>query len=203
MTDRWLGKPNPLAGFGRVGCGVFIGGQGADGHRDRNISGFGAECKQQKIYMGESVWSDRKRAGIFGLVEFGQKKEGRLCGKVDLLLRRKEIRVVLLSSGKSNKRASGSFFDLFWVFVVFMGYWEDGRRNEKAGGVQKIERAWRGLKGCLLVLCSYFGWLYGCKFFCTSAERVFCWGALENALRVFGWEGDLVKEGTKNYTRPE
>ena len=48
-------KPNPLAGFGEVGCGVFGGGQGADDHRERNISGFGAECKQQKKLCGKKL----------------------------------------------------------------------------------------------------------------------------------------------------
>lgn len=53
-------KPNPLAGFGRVGCGVFIGGQGADGHRARTISGFAVECKQQKN-LGVDVGLDKKK----------------------------------------------------------------------------------------------------------------------------------------------
>jgi len=90
-------KPNPLAGFGMVGCGVFIGGQGADGHRARTISGFAAECKQQKNLWEEMFGRGKSVSGFFWFVWSGQKKEDRLCGGVGLLLRRKEIRVVLLS----------------------------------------------------------------------------------------------------------
>ena len=83
-----------------------------------------------------------------------------------------------------------------------MGCWEDGCRNEKAGGVQKIERAWRGLQGvCWFCLVVSVGCM-GASFFVPVLKGWFCWGAIENALRIFGWEGNLGKEGTKNYTRP-
>ncbi|MFA6499332.1 MAG: hypothetical protein WC256_00300 [Desulfurivibrionaceae bacterium] len=56
-----------------------------------------------------------------------KKKEDRLCGKVDLLLRRKEIRVVLLFLCKSNNRATILVFNLFCVFAGAMGFSGDGR----------------------------------------------------------------------------
>jgi hypothetical protein len=68
------GKPNPLAGFGRVGCGAFVGGQGADAHRARTISGFAAECKQQKNIRNKSVWPAGKAGEFFGLFCWAKKR---------------------------------------------------------------------------------------------------------------------------------
>ena len=62
---QWRVKPNPLAGFGRVGCGVFVGGQGTDGHRAHTISSFAAECKQQKIRGGGDVCLEQQQLGNF------------------------------------------------------------------------------------------------------------------------------------------
>jgi hypothetical protein len=79
----WLGnggKPNPLAGFGRVGCGAFVGGQGAGAHRARTISGFAAECKQQKT-SGIKVFGRRGKWGTFWLVLLGKKKKTDSAGK--------------------------------------------------------------------------------------------------------------------------
>ena len=61
------------------------------------------------------------RDGFAGLFRLSKKKEDRPCGGVGLLLRRKEIRVVLLSFCQSNKRASNYFFCLFLIFAGFMG----------------------------------------------------------------------------------
>ena len=74
-------KPNPLAGFGRVGCGVFIDGQGADDHRVRTISGFAAECKQQKKLWGKCLAGEKACRDFSGSPGLGKKKEDRLCGE--------------------------------------------------------------------------------------------------------------------------
>ena len=74
-------KPNPLAGFGRVGCGVFIGGQGADGHRARTISGFAAECKQQKNPWGKCLAGKKACREFSGLLGLGKKKKTDFAGK--------------------------------------------------------------------------------------------------------------------------
>ena len=120
---------------------------------------------------------------IVRLVCSAQKKEDRLRGKVDLLLRRKEIRVVLLILCKSNKHATVSFFVFLLIFAGFMGL--SGGANKKAteGGSTIFLTLVTGAKELFFILCSCFARLYGAVFLYQHVEGVFCGVRAENWAR--------------------
>jgi len=91
------GKPNPLAGFGGVGCGVFLAGKAptATGAAVYRALVQSANSKRNPC-PGKCGWRV-SNVRLCWVVQAEQKKEDRPCGGVGLLLRRKEIRVVLLS----------------------------------------------------------------------------------------------------------
>ncbi|MHB8987451.1 MAG: hypothetical protein ACYC6S_01565 [Desulfobulbia bacterium] len=79
-----------------------------------------------------------------------QKKEDRLRGKVDLLLRRKEIRVVLLTLCKSNKHATVSFFVFLLIFAGFMGLSGGANKEAEKGGSTNFLTLVTGQRSCFL-----------------------------------------------------
>ena len=110
---------------------------------------------------------------IFQMVCSAQKKEDRLRGKVDLLLRRKEIRVVLLTLCKSNKHAIVSFFvffvDFCWIHGAFLGSEQGSERRAE----YKFFNSCDGGKGAVFYFMQLFRpIIWGC-FFCTSMWREF------------------------------
>lgn len=109
---------------------------------------------------------------IFRRVCSAQKKEDRLRGKVDLLLRRKEIRVVLLTSCKSNKHANVSFYVFLLFFAGFMGLSWRAEKETKEKGSTNFLTFMTVAKGRFLfyavVSLDYVG-----LFFCTSMWREF------------------------------
>ena len=75
------GKPNPLAGFGRVGCGVFMVGKAPTATGLALYRALAQSANSKKDCAGKSVWSERKRTGVWLGAQFAQKKEDRLCGE--------------------------------------------------------------------------------------------------------------------------
>ncbi|MHB8149921.1 MAG: hypothetical protein ACYDIB_07140 [Desulfobulbia bacterium] len=91
------------------------------------------------LALAGSANSKKNRGGqkmtlAFRTLCSAQKKEDRLRGKVDLLLRRKEIRVVLLALCKSNKHATVSFFVFLLIFAGFMGLSGGANKEAREGG---------------------------------------------------------------------
>jgi len=128
-----------------------------------------------------------------------KKKEDRLRGKVDLLLRRKEIRVVLLAWCKSNKHATVSVFVFLLVFAGFMGLAVGTEKEEKEKGSTNFLTLMVGKKELSFVLCSCFARLYRAVFLYQHVERVFP----ERGPKIGQGErrpNARVRCGIKNYT---
>ena len=115
----------------------------------------------------------QKMTLVFRTVCSAQKKEDRLRGKVDLLLRRKEIRVVLLILCKSNKHATVSFFVFLLIFAGFMGLSGGANKKAKEGGSTIFLTLVTGAKELFFILCSCFARLYGAVFFVPACGGSF------------------------------
>lgn len=73
-------KPNPLAGFGGVGYGVCIGGQGADYRRGRTISALAGSANSKKTGRAK-VPGGQKMRFIPGRFALRKKKKIDFAGK--------------------------------------------------------------------------------------------------------------------------
>ena len=110
---------------------------------------------------------------IVRLVCSAQKKEDRLRGKVDLLLRRKEIRVVLLTCGKSNKHATVPFFGFLMVFAGFMGLSRGAEKEAKEEGSTNFLTLMAGQRSCFLFYAVVSPDYMGLFFLYQHVEGVF------------------------------
>jgi len=148
---------------------------------------------------GQKCLAERKRRWLSGWFALRKKKKIDFAGKVDLLLRRKEIRVVLLALCKSNNHATVSFLWLLLVLAGFMGI---------VGGEDKEAKEERSTIFLTLVARKrgYFLFYavvspnYVDLFFCTSMWREFFGRELKIG------HGELRSEARtrcsiKNYTR--
>jgi hypothetical protein len=107
----------------------------------------------------------QKMTLAFRTVCSAQKKEDRLRGKVDLLLRRKEIRVVLLTSCKSNNHATVSFFVFFIDFCWIHGVFRGGEQGSERRGKYKFFNTCDGGKGAVFYFMQLFRQIiWGCFF---------------------------------------
>jgi hypothetical protein len=131
-----------------------------------------------KNIRDKSVWP-AGIAGAFLACSVGQKKEDRLCGKVGLLLRRKEIRVVLLScviatSVPTFPAPNGSCF-----FLGLMGLLEglaSGMKRCRSTNFLTVKRGMDGECGFCDVVSTC---CMGASFFVLGRERFFCWEGLK------------------------